>query len=191
MCNLQTFYYKNVAGAEQVPSSADVVVIGGGSLGCSALYHLTKHGVTNAVLLEANKLTAGTAQKTSCVKFKKCRKIWQHPKGRTRNIYSPNVPRLKKIYDCNYHICRKNMIAITIFVVRWQQVRKAHFVTPIRQWIVIPTFRSWLFPRDDLAHGGAGMESKTHRHRTATLGQDSKGPDINRRRNRGQLRMAQ
>ncbi|KAF2356164.1 FAD dependent oxidoreductase central domain [Trinorchestia longiramus] len=42
------------------PSSADVVVIGGGSLGCSALYHLAKLGVTNTVLVEANKLTAGT-----------------------------------------------------------------------------------------------------------------------------------
>ena len=42
-----------------VPESADVVVVGGGSLGCSALYHLAKHGVTNAVLVEANKLTAG------------------------------------------------------------------------------------------------------------------------------------
>ncbi|KAA0201281.1 hypothetical protein HAZT_HAZT002650 [Hyalella azteca] len=47
------------------PASADVVVIGGGSLGCSALYHLAKLGVTNSVLVEANKLTAGTTWHTA------------------------------------------------------------------------------------------------------------------------------
>lgn len=43
-----------------LPTSADAVVIGGGSIGCSVLYHLAKdHGI-NAVLLESNKLTSGT-----------------------------------------------------------------------------------------------------------------------------------
>jgi len=42
------------------PSQADVVVIGGGIMGCSTLYHLTKEGVGNAVLLERNQLTSGT-----------------------------------------------------------------------------------------------------------------------------------
>jgi len=43
-----------------LPASADAVVIGGGSIGSSVLYHLAKdHGV-NAVLLEANQLTSGT-----------------------------------------------------------------------------------------------------------------------------------
>ena len=40
-----------------LPSQADVVVIGGGIMGCSTLYHLTKEGVGNAVLLERNQLT--------------------------------------------------------------------------------------------------------------------------------------
>ena len=43
-----------------LPSQADVVVIGGGIMGCSTLYHLTKEGVGNAVLLERNQLTSGT-----------------------------------------------------------------------------------------------------------------------------------
>ncbi|CAE7947374.1 Sardh, partial [Symbiodinium sp. KB8] len=38
---------------------ADVVIIGGGSIGTSTLYHLRKEGV-NAVLLERHQLTAGT-----------------------------------------------------------------------------------------------------------------------------------
>ena len=42
------------------PAYADVVVIGGGSLGCNALYHLARKGVYNTVLIEANKLTSGT-----------------------------------------------------------------------------------------------------------------------------------
>jgi sarcosine dehydrogenase len=42
-----------------VPSEADVVIVGGGSLGCQTLYHLAKMGVTNTVLLEKDKLTAG------------------------------------------------------------------------------------------------------------------------------------
>lgn len=39
---------------------ADAVIIGGGSLGASTLYHLAERGVTNAILLESNQLTAGT-----------------------------------------------------------------------------------------------------------------------------------
>jgi dimethylglycine dehydrogenase len=37
-----------------------VVVIGGGAVGCSALYHLTKLGWTDAVLLEQHDLTSGS-----------------------------------------------------------------------------------------------------------------------------------
>ena len=41
-------------------SHARVVVIGGGIGGLSALYHLTKEGWTDVVLLERNELTSGT-----------------------------------------------------------------------------------------------------------------------------------
>jgi len=43
-----------------LPAQASVVVIGGGIMGCSTLYHLAKEGVTDAVLLEKNQLTSGT-----------------------------------------------------------------------------------------------------------------------------------
>ena len=39
---------------------AQVVVIGGGIAGCSALYHLTQEGITDCVLLERDELTSGT-----------------------------------------------------------------------------------------------------------------------------------
>ncbi len=42
------------------PTSARVVIIGGGVVGCSALYHLAKKGWTDCVLLEKNELTAGS-----------------------------------------------------------------------------------------------------------------------------------
>ena len=38
---------------------------GGGSVGCQTLYHLAKRGVTNAVLLEKDQLTAGTTWHTA------------------------------------------------------------------------------------------------------------------------------
>jgi dimethylglycine dehydrogenase len=42
------------------PSSARVVIIGGGAVGASCLYHLAKAGWTDCVLLEKNELTAGS-----------------------------------------------------------------------------------------------------------------------------------
>ena len=50
---------------QSAPSSADVVVIGGGVSGCSVLYHLAKLGITDAVLLEKDSLTAGTTWHTA------------------------------------------------------------------------------------------------------------------------------
>ena len=43
-----------------LPNHASVIVIGGGIMGCSTLYHLAKMGVGDAILLERNKLTSGT-----------------------------------------------------------------------------------------------------------------------------------
>ncbi|MEX0759097.1 MAG: FAD-dependent oxidoreductase, partial [Tistlia sp.] len=42
------------------PSTARVVVIGGGVNGASALYHLAKKGWHDVVLLERSELTAGS-----------------------------------------------------------------------------------------------------------------------------------
>ena len=43
-----------------LPSSARVVIIGGGISGCSVAYHLAKLGWTDVILLERKKLTSGT-----------------------------------------------------------------------------------------------------------------------------------
>ncbi|WP_170517052.1 GcvT family protein [Ruegeria atlantica] len=43
-----------------LPSKAKVVIIGGGVIGCSVAYHLTKKGWNDVVLLERKQLTSGT-----------------------------------------------------------------------------------------------------------------------------------
>ncbi len=45
---------------ESLPSHAEVVIVGGGIVGCSAAYHLTRLGCPDVVLLEQGQLTSGT-----------------------------------------------------------------------------------------------------------------------------------
>jgi glycine cleavage system aminomethyltransferase T/glycine/D-amino acid oxidase-like deaminating enzyme len=45
---------------KKIPTSAKVVVIGGGIAGCSVAYHLAKFGWKDTVLLERDQLTSGT-----------------------------------------------------------------------------------------------------------------------------------
>ena len=42
-----------------LPERAQAVVVGGGIVGCSAAYHLTRRGITDVLLLEQNTLTGG------------------------------------------------------------------------------------------------------------------------------------
>lgn len=53
-------YQADEATSTAIPEYAEAVVIGGGSLGASTLYHLAKYGMKNVVLLEKDQLTAGT-----------------------------------------------------------------------------------------------------------------------------------
>ncbi|MBV9523253.1 MAG: GcvT family protein, partial [Alphaproteobacteria bacterium] len=46
--------------AESIPSAAQIVIIGGGIIGCSAAYHLTRCGFSDVILLERRQLTCGT-----------------------------------------------------------------------------------------------------------------------------------
>jgi glycine cleavage system aminomethyltransferase T/glycine/D-amino acid oxidase-like deaminating enzyme len=43
-----------------LPSRTDVIIIGGGIVGCSIAYHLTRLGITDVLLLERRQLTCGT-----------------------------------------------------------------------------------------------------------------------------------
>jgi 4-methylaminobutanoate oxidase (formaldehyde-forming) len=43
-----------------IPTHAQTVIIGGGSIGCNTAYHLTKLGMSDVVVLEQGQLTSGT-----------------------------------------------------------------------------------------------------------------------------------
>ena len=49
-----------MAGKVELPKKAHAVVIGGGVIGCSIAYHLTRIGWSDVVLLERQQLTSGT-----------------------------------------------------------------------------------------------------------------------------------
>ena len=53
-------------------TTARVVIIGGGVVGCSILFHLARFGWTDSVLLERNELTSGSIYTRS---WKSCRAI--------------------------------------------------------------------------------------------------------------------
>lgn len=46
--------------SKKIPSQAQVVIVGGGVVGCSIAYHLTKLGWSDVVVLERKQLTSGT-----------------------------------------------------------------------------------------------------------------------------------
>ena len=46
--------------AQNLPAQAQIVIIGGGIIGCSVAYHLTKRGWKDVVLLERKQMTCGT-----------------------------------------------------------------------------------------------------------------------------------
>jgi len=48
------------AAMNDIPNRADVIIIGGGIIGASIAYHLTKIGITDVVLMERRQLTCGT-----------------------------------------------------------------------------------------------------------------------------------
>ncbi len=49
-----------VAMTNPLPARAEIVIIGGGIVGCSIAYHLTRLGITDVLLLERKQLTCGT-----------------------------------------------------------------------------------------------------------------------------------
>ena len=91
-------------------SSAQVVVIGGGVVGASVLYHLTKVGWTDVMLVERRELTAGST--------------WHAAGGMHTLNGDPNVARLQQytinLYEeiervsgqsCSIHLCGGLMLA--------------------------------------------------------------------------------
>ena len=55
--------------------TADAVIIGGGVMGCSILYHLARLGMTNSLLLEKDVLGAGSTGRSQAI----CRMHYSNP----------------------------------------------------------------------------------------------------------------
>ncbi len=72
---------EEIVNSKKLPEHAKVVIIGGGVVGCSILFHLAKFGWKDVVLLERNELTSGSS--------------W-HAAGQIHTISSdPNISRLQ------------------------------------------------------------------------------------------------
>ena len=81
-------FVKEGATKAALPSHAKVVIIGGGVVGCSILFHLAKFGWKDSVLLERDELTSGSS--------------W-HAAGQIHTISSdPNISRLQS-YTINLY----------------------------------------------------------------------------------------
>ena len=91
---------------------AQVVIIGGGAVGCSALYHLTQLGVTDAVLLERDELTAGSTWHAAgnCPNFSTSWNLIKLQRHSTR-LYAELAKRVG--YDINYHVTGSIRLAHT------------------------------------------------------------------------------
>jgi cation diffusion facilitator CzcD-associated flavoprotein CzcO len=59
--------------ATELPDEAQIIIIGGGIVGCSIAYHLSRLGVKDVLLLEQNKLTAGTTWHAGIYAMNPCR----------------------------------------------------------------------------------------------------------------------
>jgi dimethylglycine dehydrogenase len=89
-----------------------VVVIGGGAVGCSALYHLTQLGVTDCVLIERDELTAGSTWHAAgnVPNFSTSWNLLKLQRYTTR-LFAELAARVG--YDINYHVTGSIRLAHT------------------------------------------------------------------------------
>ena len=87
----------------EFPSSARVVIIGGGAVGTSCLYHLALAGWTDCVLLEKNELTSGSTWHAAgnCPNFSSSWSVMNMQRYGT-NLYRELGDRVD--YPMNYHV---------------------------------------------------------------------------------------
>lgn len=104
-----------------LPSHASVVVIGGGIMGCSTLYHLAQMGVGDSILLERNKLTSGTTWHSAAQV-----RALRHSRNLTRMIqYSVDLyARLERETGQNVGWIQKGSLSIATSEARLTHIRR-------------------------------------------------------------------
>ncbi|MHB8458735.1 MAG: GcvT family protein [Candidatus Limnocylindrales bacterium] len=133
-------------------SSAQVVVIGGGVVGCSVLYHLTRAGWTDVMLLERRELTSGST--------------WHSAGGMHTLNGDPNVSKLQqytiRLYeeiertsgqDCGIHLPGGLMLADTevrMDFLRMARARGRYLGMDLE--LITPAEAKTLFPLLDERH---------------------------------------
>jgi len=82
---------------------AKVVIIGGGAVGCSCLYHLAKAGWTDCILLEQDELTTGSTWHAAgnCPTFSGSWNLIKYQRYST-DLYARLAEEVD--YPINYHI---------------------------------------------------------------------------------------
>ena len=65
----------SIPGAGAPPDTADVVIIGGGVIGCAIQYHLAQLGITDTILLERDVLGSGSTGRSQAI----CRMHYSNP----------------------------------------------------------------------------------------------------------------
>ncbi|MCX8508304.1 MAG: FAD-dependent oxidoreductase [Rhodobacteraceae bacterium] len=106
----------------KLPTQAEIVIIGGGIIGCSLAYHLTKMGKKDVLLLERKQLTSGTT--------------W-HAAGLIRGVlYTKNLtqlaqyslglyPQLEKETGQATGLKQVGSISIATNAERWEEIRRS------------------------------------------------------------------
>jgi 4-methylaminobutanoate oxidase (formaldehyde-forming) len=107
---------------EPLPTHAQVVVIGGGIVGTSVAYHLTRRGWRDVVLLERAELTSGTtwhaAGLVMQVQSSRTVTMW----GRYNDELIPEVESLTGL-STGYH--RTGSILAASTEARWEEIRRS------------------------------------------------------------------
>ena len=143
---------------------AHVVVIGGGVVGCSVLYHLTKHGWKDVVLVERDELTSGST--------------WHAAGGMHTLNGDPNVAKLQEytisLYkeiekisgqSTGFHLTAGLMLAGSKERLDW--LRAAHArgrYLGMRSEIITPSEAADIFPIMDPQHFVGAMYDENEGH---------------------------
>lgn len=112
----------------EFPTTARVVIIGGGSVGASCLYHLAKIGWTDCVLLEKNELTSGSTWHAAgnCPNFSASFSIMKLQNYSTK-LYQALAEEVD--YPMNYHVTGAVRLAHTL-----ERCREFERVVGMARW---------------------------------------------------------